>query len=1125
MSDARQIHKILRCPSVGPQVLKCVQLVAHKPVPVPTSPFFQGEGNGQGRTQHRTRTQARCTWTAHTAGMLGRTSVPATRPKGPGLGWLKRPRAPKGPYVQRLCMFSQQHWLEHVVQLYCVALSPSRHTAMWTILNWMDKVPVKKAHHLQLSKGEKHLADKWWPLKRAPPSGVQGSGACQDTCRSAPHSVMAHQCVDNDGKPDLLVLIGYVLVQHFAGVADVRQLNKHIAVIDTPTKVFHTSGQYYRHLLSKYGKTPALTFTIRTYTSIVPPTKEQIVTHLSGCGIDMFKAKYCFAAWADHWMRSRLIDNLSTSLASTTTVTEPTARQDDTVAPVVGVPAPSFSIASNTRPKPQTNTMAIDLAVKLPNNNGGPVKSKGHARKKARPSAAGTGTRAKSPLPTEQTSKVPDVERRSKRRTKGRKGSKRLHDAKIDTEFADGSDPDLTSICASKNQALLRYLGQHCEYEDSSDDDNNDHDDWHDPLQNCAADGDHEEPEREGSCNDNLSNDEDGDVPLKQAAARAEDLEPEHNDPDSGNDDDAAHSAADITDAHHVGSNCDEGARFPSIDSPEGQGVQNYRCAKLCTLRTDQDIPHYHHTSDSDDNFEAERSSKPRNKTLTDPSAGQDQIQGNDNLANTSTGNLQYLRPLVGKLCSSIYKAVHERRRATLYAKDFIPNLPQTAQALKPGIFVRPVTLEQDFSACVCGNVVALLRLWLSFPNNTEMLAGYFVLHLMCAFKNSDVLLLDGVWPTYRAVKASILGQKIKATAICAEMLPPFANALQALPLTETKSQEAYTLHVLTETINCCLPGVKLWTKSLVSAINATDLLSNAPVPEPLNPTSNNVALVRKSVPIPSPSSSLRPSDERGLKVLTNFVLHLLPVGFGENISHPTPLQLCAQKQPDHYLPFCELAPCRQQVTGKSGPYHSLLRSKPGAFASWCIFRTLLFDSDVIHNHTAGFFPNRQAWEAFLREQHYNANDMQSVNHFFNISCYGTMQSQCRQGPKYAPKYFDAEAKWQKLLGEHGDNGGQNPLIAADVSYTGVVERPTVSDMGFAIHRIKKGTYNGLKALNLLSGKNKHTVQEVEDAFGHVYAHLQAHIPQEYHSRIVLDGIMAGHPLCRYIRTKNIEWQ
>ncbi|KAI0739287.1 hypothetical protein C8Q80DRAFT_1124618 [Daedaleopsis nitida] len=54
----------------------------------------------------------------------------------------------------------------------------------------------------------------------------------------------------------------------------------------------------------------------------------------------------------------------------------------------------------------------------------GPVKSKEHARKKARLSAAGTGTRAKSPLQTEQTSKVPDIERWSKRRTKGRKGSK-----------------------------------------------------------------------------------------------------------------------------------------------------------------------------------------------------------------------------------------------------------------------------------------------------------------------------------------------------------------------------------------------------------------------------------------------------------------------------------------------------------------------------------------------------------------------------------------------------------------------------------------------------------------------------------------------------------------------------
>ncbi|KAI0753009.1 hypothetical protein C8Q80DRAFT_1096121, partial [Daedaleopsis nitida] len=336
------------------------------------------------------------------------------------------------------------------------------------------------------------------------------------------------------------------------------------------------------------------------------------------------------------------------------------------------------------------------------------------------------------------------------------------------------------------------------------------------------------------------------------------------------------------------------------------------------------------------------------------------------------------------------------------------------------------------------------LRSWLGFPNNTEMLAAYFVLHLMCAFKNSDILLFKGVWRAYRVVKVSM--------------------------------------------------------------------------------------------PVPLPYPLLQTLEKQGLALLTDFVLHLLPVGLAQAIAHPTPLQQSAIECPDFYLPFRELAPCHRRVTSEEGPYHPALSSEPGAFPSWCIFHALLFDSDTIHNHTKGYFCDRHAWEVFLTAQGFDNNNKESVDCFFNIGCYGSLQRQRRQGTKPIP--FKKFYLWLQELPR--ENPVTKPkyaaipditlpllgnltayLVAADISYTGKVEAPTISDMVFAIHHIGKGAYKGLMALNLLSpSEQKDSVEKVEVAFSQVYAHLQATIPIKYHKCIVLDGIMVEHTLCKYKHTE-----
>ena len=93
--------------------------------------------------------------------------------------------------------------------------------------------------------------------------------------------------------------------------------------------------------------------------------------------------------------------------------------------------------------------------------------------------------------------------------------------------------------------------------------------------------------------------------------------------------------------------------------------------------------------------------------------------------------------------------------------------------------------------------------------------------------------------------------------------------------------------------------------------------------------------------------------------VLERYAKHLLPVAaalvHGTALPNPSELQSLVMQQPDHFLPFRELAPSRRRVTAPGGPFHPELIDVPGAFASCIIFRTLLFDSPILQEGTHGY--------------------------------------------------------------------------------------------------------------------------------------------------------------------------
>ena len=93
------------------------------------------------------------------------------------------------------------------------------------------------------------------------------------------------------------------------------------------------------------------------------------------------------------------------------------------------------------------------------------------------------------------------------------------------------------------------------------------------------------------------------------------------------------------------------------------------------------------------------------------------------------------------RLCMAVRTSVKGRVAEDYQAGTFLAHLKGVD---KPGRVQRPKVLEADCTSRICGNVIRLLRTWLDFPSNTEMLSAYFVMYLVGTSKNSDVLLLDG---------------------------------------------------------------------------------------------------------------------------------------------------------------------------------------------------------------------------------------------------------------------------------------------------------------------------------------------------------------------------------------------
>ncbi|KAI0743699.1 hypothetical protein C8Q80DRAFT_1272349 [Daedaleopsis nitida] len=79
-------------------------------------------------------------------------------------------------------------------------------------------------------------------------------------------------------------------------------------------------------------------------------------------------------------------------------------------------------------------------------------------------------------------------------------------------------------------------------------------------------------------------------------------------------------------------------------------------------------------------------------------------------------------------LCADVYHNIHAGVKHPFKSADYLPDLegpPRLAQS------VLQASTQYNIADTVCDNIILILRQWLSFPNNAQMVAAYFMMYIV----------------------------------------------------------------------------------------------------------------------------------------------------------------------------------------------------------------------------------------------------------------------------------------------------------------------------------------------------------------------------------------------------------
>ena len=250
----------------------------------------------------------------------------------------------------------------------------------------------------------------------------------------------------------------------------------------------------------------------------------------------------------------------------------------------------------------------------------------------------------------------------------------------------------------------------------------------------------------------------------------------------------------------------------------------------------------------------------------------------------------------------------------------------------------------------------------------------------------------------------------------------------------------------------------------------------------------------------------------------------------------PALIQVIQQK-PDKFNPFRELAPSRARLKGPRGPYsQEHVRTTRGIFSA-IIWRAITFGTPFAMKGPTLF----ASCEDF--DQKRKATGKKDKTYFCDVTAYGSCNPQrCIEN---ARTYWDSlrDGKWEAFVGTRkigfkasydfflcvkGPNlfPQLGPLTAylltADLSYSGVVEPPTLEEISDMVRDLNKGAANALRKMRLIPMKDSNDEANkaaYRQAFMSMHATVLSIIPSKEHGALFVDYILIEHMLCKFSRS------
>ena len=458
--------------------------------------------------------------------------------------------------------------------------------------------------------------------------------------------------------------------------------------------------------------------------------------------------------------------------------------------------------------------------------------------------------------------------------------------------------------------------------------------------------------------------------------------------------------------------------------------------------------------------------------------------------------------------------------QATPYTRNFASNLRRMHDDAVP---------EQS----IINTLKDVLYHWLNIPNDAKAQFRAAMVNIFHTTLGSGALMLPNVWELCqqvpRWVYSTSTGHYSKD-----DPLVTFGTAVKLLPAALPNTTTYHLLKLL-------------WEKyeRFCAAQNSRGKTS--------------LKLVRN--PTEFDSASLDLSDVR-LHIFKNFLIdssrfvkHTLP--------HSHSCFDVFQRRTDFVLPLRELAPCRVNLVRSLNS--DRLRTPRGLF-NLLVFRVLMYNTDAARTEDFNF--DVQSIKTFRLT--YDAD--RNSKYYYNSCAYGSNNPgrkdsnlmdlywtlSVRLWPQFVADsegeyiytsflnfiYFAANnfmslekqksftecVEWFRDTKDSEGNSFRQigPLIrllvAGDLAYAGIVEKPSVEEMGSLISVVSKGAVSGLNLLGLLPDKktkhSKYPPTQVVNAFKLLFDRLKEALDPVEWSDMGLDTIVLEHSLCKLKRMK-----